>query len=236
MTRPPVKDTDLVADCRLELVDGHLIADLGGRFLLDTGSPVSFSTTGRANWGGRDYELPTSALGLDADELANLVGEPLDGLIGGDLLGLHPFTIDLERSVCRVDEVGSDRDTTELPIRLVLGVPLATLELDGLPTQTCIDTGAKLSYLEAARLAGREAVDETDDFYPGFGTFRTAVYEIALSVDDSEFTMRAGALPEGLSGMLGMLGITAILGTDLFVPFPVVTFDYPAERILLGRG
>ena len=48
--------------------------------------------------------------------------------------------------------------------------------------------------------------------------------------------MRAGALPEALSGMLGMLGITAILGTDLFVPFPVVTFDYPAERILLGRG
>lgn len=234
MTRPD--EPDPVTESHLDLVDGHLIVDSGGRFLLDTGSPVSFSTTGRANWGGRDHELPTSALGLDADELANLVGEPLDGLIGGDILGLHPFTIDLERSVCRVDEVGSDRDTTELPIRLVLGVPLATLELDGLPTQTCIDTGAKLSYLEAARLAGREAVDETDDFYPGFGTFRTAVYEIALSVDDSEFTMRAGALPEGLSGMLGMLGITAILGTDLFVPFPVVTFDYPAERILLGRG
>ena len=123
MTRPPVKDTDLVSDCRLEVVDGHLIADLGGRFLLDTGSPVSFSTTGRANWGGRDCELPTSALGLDADELANLVGEPLDGLIGGDLLGLRPFTIDLERRVCRVDEVGSDRDTTEVRIRLVLGVP-----------------------------------------------------------------------------------------------------------------
>ena len=84
-----------------------------------------------------------------------------------------------------------------------------------LPTQTCIDTGAKLSYLEAARLDGREAVDETDDFYPGFGTFRTAVYEIALSAsDDSELTMRAGALPEALSGMLGMLGITAILGTE----------------------
>ena len=36
--------------------------------------------------------------------------------------------------------------------------------------------------------------------------------------------------------MLGMLGISAILGTDLFVPFPVVAFDYPAERIMLGRG
>ena len=225
-----------MAEYRLELVDGHLIADTGGRFLLDTGSPVSFSATGRVNWGGRDRELPTSALGLDAAELSHLVGEPLDGLVGGDLLGLHPFTIDLERSVLAVDEAGSDRDTTELPIRLVLGVPLATLELDGTPTQTCIDTGAKLSYLEAARLDGREAVDETDDFYPGYGTFRTPVYEIAVCIADSELTMRAGSLPEALSGMLGMLGIAAILGTDLFVQFPVVTFDYPAARIMLGRG
>jgi hypothetical protein len=148
-----------MAEYRLELLDGHLIAETGGRFLLDTGSPVSFSTTGRVDWGGRARELPTSALGLDAAELSHLVGEPLDGLVGGDLLGLHPFTIDLERSVCAVDEGGSDRDTAELPIRLVLGVPLATLELDGVPTQTCIDTGAKLSYLEATRLDGREAVD-----------------------------------------------------------------------------
>ena len=54
-----------MAECRLELVAGHLIVDVGGRLLLDTGSPVSFSTTGRANWGGRDPDLPTSALGLD---------------------------------------------------------------------------------------------------------------------------------------------------------------------------
>ena len=223
-------------ESRLELVDGHLIADAGGRFLLDTGSPVSFTTTGRANWGGRDHDLPTSALGLDAAELSHLVGEPLDGLIGGDLLGLHPFTIDLERSACRVDGAGPDRGTTVLPIRLVLGVPLATLELDGAPTQTCIDTGAKLSYLEASRLDGREAVDETDDFYPGYGTFRTPVYDIALRIADSELTMRAGSLPEALSGMLGMLDITAILGTGLFVHFPVVTFDYPAGRLMLGHG
>ena len=32
-----------------------------------------------------------------------------------------------------------------------------------------------------------------------------------------------------------MLGIGAILGNDLFVPFPVVTFDYPSERLVLGR-
>jgi hypothetical protein len=47
--------------------------------------------------------------------------------------------------------------------------------------------------------------------------------------------MRAGSLPEALAGMLGMLRIAAIVGTELFVRFPVVTFDYPAARIMLGR-
>jgi hypothetical protein len=47
--------------------------------------------------------------------------------------------------------------------------------------------------------------------------------------------MRAGSLPEALAGLLGMLRIAAIVGTELFVRFPVVTFDYPAARIMLGR-
>jgi hypothetical protein len=225
-----------VTESGLQLVDGHLIAVTDGRFLLDTGSPLSFSRTGRATWGGQDHALPTGALGLDADELSDLVGEPLDGLIGGDLLGLHPFTIDLERSVCAVGAPVAGRPTTELSITLVLGVPVATLELDGVPTTTCIDTGAKLSYLEAVRLEGREAVDQADDFYPGFGPFRTPVYGITARIADSELSIRVGSLPDELSGMLAMLGIAAILGTDVFEHFPVVTFDYPAARITLGQG
>ena len=132
-----------MAQLRLELFDGHLVADAGGRFLLDTGSPVSFSNTKTARWAGQDHELATSALGLDAEELSHLVGSRLDGLLGGDLLGLHPFTVDLDRGFCTFDEPPSGRQTVELPIRLMLGVPLAALDLDGTPTQWCIDTGAK---------------------------------------------------------------------------------------------
>jgi hypothetical protein len=221
---------------RLELFDGHLVADAGGRFLLDTGSPVSFSSTKTAHWAGQDHELAISALGLDAVELSRLVGSRLDGLLGGDLLGLHPFTVDLERGFCTFDEPLSGRQTVQLPIRLMLGVPLADLDLDGTPTRCCIDTGARLSYVEEARLRGREAVGETEDFYPGFGTFQTSIYEIAVGLGGLVFTMRAGLLPVGLSAMLESFGIAAILGTELFQHFPVVTFDYPAARAVLVRN
>ena len=158
----------------LEVVDGHLVAEAGGRFLLDTGSPMSFARTGQVVWAGRDHELATNLLGLDSPELSDLVGTPLDGLLGGDVLGESPFTVDLERGACFFDETPTDRDGIELQLRLVLGVPFTSLEFDGLPTATCIDTGAKLSYLERGRLAGTEVVGEADDFYPGLGAFRTA--------------------------------------------------------------
>ena len=132
----------------LEVVDGHLVAEAGGRFLLDTGSPMSFARSGHVVWAGREHALAMSVLGLDSPELSDLVGTPLDGLLGGDVLGESPFTVDLERGACLFDETPADRDGIELQLRLVLGVPFTSLEFDGLPTETCIDTGAKLSYLE----------------------------------------------------------------------------------------
>jgi len=222
-----------VPEARLELFDGHLVVDTGARLLVDTGSPVSFASSGRIDWAEQAHEVSTTALGLDAAELSRLVGTQMEGLVGGDLLGLHAFTIDIERGVFGFEEPAPDLQIAELPIGLVLGVPLATVELDGVPTKACIDTGAKLSYLDEVHLSGRKAVDETDDFYPGLGTFRTPVYETRARISDVTFTMRAGVLPDTLSGMLGMLGVAAIVGTELFTRFPFVQYDYPAARMVL---
>ena len=124
-----------MAESRLELADGHLIADAGGRFLLDTGSPVSFSRTETVRWAGRDHQLATSALGLDAEELSNLVGTDLDGLIGGDLLGLHPFTVDLDRVVSmkaagiRAIDPTADPNTRTRNVYLTLNDPPTAFRL-----------------------------------------------------------------------------------------------------------
>ena len=179
----------------LEMVDGHLVAEAGGRFLLDTGSPMSFARTGKVVWGGHEHELERSVLGLDAPGLSDLVGTPLDGLLGGDVLGQSPFTVDLLSGACLFDETPADRDGIELPLRLVLGVPFTSLEFDGLPTETCIDTGAKLSYLEGGRLAGAEVVGEADDFYPGFGPFHTAIHEVPVRIAASTLTLAGRSAP-----------------------------------------
>ena len=121
------------------------------------------------------------------------------------------------------------RDRIELQLRLVLGVPFTSLEFDGLPTATCIDTGAKLSYLERGRLARTEVVGEADDFYPGLGAFRTAIHDVPVRIATSTLTLRIGELPDALAVQLSMLGLAAILGTEILDHFPKVTFDYPAS-------
>ena len=88
LSRPQRSRLSLVVlSVSVEVVDGHLVAEAGGRFLLDTGSPMSFARTGEVVWAGRDHEVATNLLGLDSPELSDLVGTPLDGLLGGDVLG-----------------------------------------------------------------------------------------------------------------------------------------------------
>jgi hypothetical protein len=166
----------------LERIDGHLVAAFGGRYLIDTGSPASFSRAERVRWAGVDRALPTSALGLDATELSRLIDLPIDGLLGADVIGAQPFTIDLEQGHCSFGPPLSGRDRIEVALRLVGGVPLTTVAIDGVRTDVCIDTGARLSYLDRSRLAEVESVEEFEDFYPGFGAFRTAVHEVRVEI------------------------------------------------------
>lgn len=218
------------------MFDGHLVADVGGRFLLDTGSTGSFARTGEVTWGGRTRDLARSLSIIDADELSAFAGTPLDGLPGGDVLGERPFTLDLLQGVCVVHETISDRDGIALPLQLGSGVPITDLAFAGLSARACIDTGAKISYLERDGLADAVAVDEADDFFPGFGAFRTAIHEVPVQIAASTLVLRAGVLPERLAFLLAISGVGAILGTEIFAHFPTVTFDYGNRALVLHHA
>ena len=127
-------------------------------------------------------------------------------------------------------ETPTDRDGIELHLRVVLEYLSQALHSDGLSTATCIDSGAKL-VPERGRLAGKKVVDEADDFYPGLGTFRTAIHEVPVRIGVSILTP-VRVLPTRSPDSYDA-GIAAILGTDLFTHYPIATFDYSAARVLL---
>ena len=127
---------------------------------------MSFARTGQVVWAGRAHTLATGALGLDSPVLSDLVGTPLDGLLGGDVLGSSPFTVDLECGACFFGETPTDRDGIELHLRVVLEYLSQALHSTAcLPPHA--STRERSSYPSVAGWAGKKVVDEADDFTPG---------------------------------------------------------------------
>ena len=208
----------------IEAFDGHVLVALpDGRFLIDTGSPLSFARTGRATFGGTAVEVASSYSGmLDADGLSRFVGTSLDGLIGMDVLG--QFVVTFGRSELSVDEgAPSEPDPafTELETDGVMGLPVVAVRANGRTARMFVDSGAKLSYLAPERLAGLPVEETLRDFYPGIGEFDVEASTAGCELGGQSFRAKFGRPPALVRMMLSGSGVDGILGRDLFAAFAV---------------
>ena len=204
----------------IELFDGHVLVALPeGRFLIDTGSPLSFARTGRVSFGGMETDLAPSLPGLDADGLSRLVGKPLDGLLGMDILGRHVVTFGL--SELSVDEAEPDLAFAELETGRIEGIPVVAALANGRTARMFVDSGAKISYLAPERLAGLPVEETLHDFYPGAGEFDVEVSTAGCELGGHSFRARFGRPPVLVRTVLSMYGVDGILGRDLFAAVAV---------------
>lgn len=216
-------------------IDGHVLLNLDeGAFIVDTGSQASFARGGRVSFGGASVALPTSAMGmLDADTLSGYVGMRLDGLLGMNVLGRHRLTF--LRHELLVDDAGTGPDSggepggaqfQELETGKIMGIPLITVGVNQRKARVFVDSGAKISYLDAELLSGCPVDETLDDFYPLFGEFDVDVSNVQCILEGCPFSAKFGRLPALLQMSLGMAGVDGILGHDLFA----------AYAIRIGRG
>ena len=200
----------------IELFDGHVLVALPeGRFLIDTGSPLSFARTGRVSFGGMETDLAPSLPGLDADGLSRLVGTSLDGLIGMDILGR--FVVTFGRRELSVDEgAPSEPDPafTELETDGVMGIPVVAVLANGRTARMFVDSGAKISYLAPERLAGLPVEETLHDFYPGAGEFDVEVSTAGCELGGHSFRAKYGRPPVLVRTVLSMYGVDGIIGRD----------------------
>lgn len=72
----------------LVYASNHMFVDLDeGRFLVDTGSPITIARAGQVTFGERSRPVPRSAGPLDLERLESELGFRCDGLLGTDFLG-----------------------------------------------------------------------------------------------------------------------------------------------------
>ena len=184
---------------------GHMFVPLSeGSFLVDTGSPTSFSRTGTLSFRGQAETVARNALGmLDADKLSGYVGVNVDGLIGMDLLSRHLIVFNGNEML--VDECPvPDSDFSDAGDESFMGIPVISFQIDGRTVKMFVDTGAKVSYLDAALMESFLVEETVRDFYPGFGQFNVDVSTASGEIAGYLFTARFGRLPALLQMTLMM--------------------------------
>lgn len=207
---------------KLDCNGGHMFVSMPeGVFLVDTGSPTSFSRSGRLSFAGRATMVPQSAMGMmEADELSEYVGVSVDGLIGIDILARHMIVFD--GGEIFVDECPiPDHAFTDLESADFMGIPVVSIRVAGQKVRMFLDSGAQLSYLDAAYLENYRVDETLPDFYPGIGRFNVDVSAVPCEVAGSHMSARFGRLPALLQVTLLRGCVHGILGRDLFAKFRV---------------
>jgi len=99
-------------------------------------------------------------------------------------------------------------------VELVMGVPTLEMNISGTTQRLFFDTGAKITYLPASAVRGFRPLHEVEDFYPGFGPFKSCVYQLPADIGRRHVVIDVGVLPETLESRLLMAGTNGILGNS----------------------
>lgn len=201
---------------RLGLRSGHLIASLSnGDWLLDTGSPTSFGGESEIELDDRRFTIAADYFGLNSAALSELVGEPLAGLIGTDVLGQLDLQIDIEAESVTASLQPIELAGIDIELEEFMGVSILRIQSGEGEHRMFFDTGAQISYFQNDGLESFRSAGKVRDFFPGMGEFETETHMVPFSIGPLAFEFRCGRLPDLLGLTLMMAGVEGIVGNEI---------------------
>jgi hypothetical protein len=220
---------------KIDLFEGHLIFKADNKeILVDTGSPMTIANCPTLSFMDREFHCTTGFAGKSVDSIAEMVGHPFDVLMGTDVMARFYIKIDYKnREIAFSDEALPTADFASLPIRDIgMGMLSVALTVAGSRLNFALDTGAKISYIDARYTQSMASVAQLDDFNPLIGRFSTPIYEMKAQAASLTFAVRFGNLPGMFMTALTMVGINGIIGFDLFNAFTAI-LDLKAMQLYL---
>jgi hypothetical protein len=203
-----------------DFVAGHVVAAIDGRrVLLDTGSPATFGRGDRIELPGGVHPISSGLLGFTVETAAEHIRKlpgvapdfDVDVLLGTDLLWGHELLLDFPSRTVRITPATAREGTARCSTRTRF---LALL-----------DTGAPISYLATRHTEGVPVSGWARDFFHGGGD-----YQVPLRVVPALFRGRGVAVgfaepPVSVWMAMRLLGVQAIVGTDLLEKLGVVALE-----------
>ncbi len=199
---------------KYELVDGHIIVNDGpSRLLIDTGSPITVSDRAKISFCGRSFQTVTCFAGTSLAQLSKWVGTPVDLLVGVDILNNFDMQINPANETLLVSDEPLLLSGERLTLEELAGIPIIKGIIGTAEVLMYFDTGAKLSYFTPEVTGNLHSVGTAEDFYPGFGPFRTPLFDVQIALGAELILIRAGNLPTQLQTMLRAATADGILGS-----------------------
>ena len=223
---------------KLIIANDHFIADIDGqKFIVDTGSPISFNYIGVSSLeiNGEQYRFSNQIV-CPKEDAEKLVGINVDGFIGTDILKKTGLNIDMENNIlefsCNSDN--ADGVFATLSLNYFMGSYLITSDicLGRQLDRVIIDTGAPVPYVSATL---KRTFETTGEYYkdssPIYGELsgEYSKADLVFFVDGKEYhrPVKVGLMP-GILDAFGMfdaiIGITALSDKQ-------VVFDFENMRI-----
>jgi hypothetical protein len=193
---------------------------LGKKFIVDTGSPSSFSGNGQLDLGDGIINLPKNIRQVDIIYLQDNVGIQLDGLLGLDILSKKAFSIHYHSLLFSIYDNINEIKTTEgaqyfEATPMFLKIPVL---INNIRTSLILDTGAHNSYLNPEFVnVDISKLRQTNDFNPLMGNFEVKIVdELEYSINDIIISHEVGISPNQLVNMLNQLRVGGVFGYELF--------------------
>ena len=196
----------------------HLFLNLaGGKWLLDTGSPLSFGDDPRIEIAGVGFDIPRACAGLDAETISDLVGVPLQGLLGGDVLGRFDHFFDLSAATVTISEdvLAHEGAAVAMWGLDTSGVPYVAVRTMGHDLRLVFDTGSMMTYVPDQRVPRDRPAGTRQDFYPGVGRFQVETFLGDFRIGGQDFELQCGALPPLLAMLIGYIGADGVVGNAI---------------------
>ena len=171
---------------KYKLSNNHYIIDIEGRnYLLDTGSPKSFTLKHDLTSvviDGRRFPLYPKPLGLSVPLTTSLVGMEVDGFIGMDIVRETSLTIYKDG---RIDFSVNNEEGTKLDLLkgTVFGGLRVKMSCNGVVNSYFIDTGARYGYGDKYIFDNNKTVKPCGhvyDYNPRIGSFDSDIYRFKV--------------------------------------------------------
>jgi hypothetical protein len=205
--------------------ENHLFVQLPeGPFLVDTGSPMSFGTTGSITFVGETVPLRERAgmlgMNISMTTIQKLVTGPCSGLLGMDFLGKHTIRFCLRAGALVVGDSEDVNRGTVLASAAAMGVPMIGLHSRGTDLRALFDTGAQYGYaLNRDLVNGLDVVGHISDYNPLLGDISSDAWRLPYQLIGEDGQLASPLMHETVgyleAGLLSLLSAEAIIGWHL---------------------